>query len=185
MRGPGRIVILGAGPAGLGAAYRLHELGHDDWLLCEAREGPGGLAASWVDPRGFTWDCGGHVQFSHYGYYDAVLDRALGDRWLHHRRRAGVWLDGELIPYPLQHNLHRLPPAARERALAGLEQAAHTSPQGASRFSRVGARDVRRGARGPLLRAVQREGLGLPAAGFGWSWIGERVALPDLARLRR
>ena len=26
-----RIVILGAGPTGLGAAYRLQELGHADW----------------------------------------------------------------------------------------------------------------------------------------------------------
>ena len=30
MRQPGRIVILGAGPTGLGAAYRLRELGYGD-----------------------------------------------------------------------------------------------------------------------------------------------------------
>jgi len=186
VRGPGRIVILGAGPAGLGAAYRLHELGHDDWLLCEAREGPGGLAASWVDPRGFTWDCGGHVQFSHYGYYDAVLDRALGDRWLHHRRRAGVWLDGELIPYPLQHNLHRLPPAARERALAGLEQAAHTSPRKVpADFHEWVLGTFGEGLAALFFEPYNEKVWGYPLRELGWSWIGERVALPDLARLRR
>jgi protoporphyrinogen oxidase len=30
-----RIVIIGGGPSGLGAAYRLHELGYQDWTLYE------------------------------------------------------------------------------------------------------------------------------------------------------
>ena len=30
-----KIVIIGAGPTGLGAAYRLHELGYDNWALYE------------------------------------------------------------------------------------------------------------------------------------------------------
>ena len=28
-----KIVIVGAGPTGLGAAYRLHELDYDNWVL--------------------------------------------------------------------------------------------------------------------------------------------------------
>ena len=31
-----RIVIIGAGPTGLGAAWRLHELGHRNWTVIEA-----------------------------------------------------------------------------------------------------------------------------------------------------
>jgi cation diffusion facilitator CzcD-associated flavoprotein CzcO len=30
-----KIVIIGAGPTGLGAAYRLNELGYDNWVLYE------------------------------------------------------------------------------------------------------------------------------------------------------
>ena len=60
-----RILILGAGPTGLGAAWRLHELGHADWLLLERAPYAGGLAASFTDDAGFTWVVGGHVQFSH------------------------------------------------------------------------------------------------------------------------
>jgi len=40
-----RILIVGAGPAGLGAAWRLAALGHRSWRLVEAAESPGGLAA--------------------------------------------------------------------------------------------------------------------------------------------
>ena len=74
---PGRLLIVGVGPTGLGAAYRLQELGFEDYWILEAGNEPGGLASSHVDSKGFTWDIGGHVQFSHYAYYDNVLDRAL------------------------------------------------------------------------------------------------------------
>jgi protoporphyrinogen oxidase len=33
----GRIVIVGAGPTGLGASYRLREAGHQDWEVYEKR----------------------------------------------------------------------------------------------------------------------------------------------------
>jgi protoporphyrinogen oxidase len=51
-------LILGAGPTGLEAAWRLKELGNSDWLLLEAGFEAGGLAASFVDEHGFTWDIG-------------------------------------------------------------------------------------------------------------------------------
>ena len=58
-----RIAIVGAGPTGLGAAYRLNELGHKNWAVFEKNGFVGGHAASFVDPEGFTWDVGGHVLF--------------------------------------------------------------------------------------------------------------------------
>lgn len=186
MSSPGRILVLGAGPTGLGAAYRLAELGHRELLLCEARDEPGGLAASAVDAAGFTWDVGGHVQFSHYAYYDAVLDRALGDGWLHHERRAGVWLDGELVPYPLQHNLHLLAPAARDRALAGLEEAAASPPSHPpSSFDAWVLAHFGSGLADLFFVPYNEKVWGYPLGALGCSWVGERVALPDLAALRR
>ena len=59
-----KFIIIGAGPCGLGAAHRLHNLGHSDWQLFEAGGRVGGLSASFVDDAGFTWDVGGHVLFS-------------------------------------------------------------------------------------------------------------------------
>lgn len=34
------VLIVGAGPTGLGAATRLHQLGHPSWLLCDAVRAP-------------------------------------------------------------------------------------------------------------------------------------------------
>jgi protoporphyrinogen oxidase len=61
-----RIVIVGAGPTGLAAGYRLKELGYNNFVICEARDKVGGLASSETSANGFIYDIGGHVLFSHY-----------------------------------------------------------------------------------------------------------------------
>ena len=55
---PPRIVIIGGGPTGLGAAHRLHELEHENWVLLERSEQFGGLASTAIDDQGFLWDLG-------------------------------------------------------------------------------------------------------------------------------
>src|SRR4029453_11698921 len=72
-----RVVIVGAGPTGLGAAWRLNKFGNRNWDLYESSDHPGGLASSVVDAEGFTWDIGGHVLFSHYRYFDDLMVTAL------------------------------------------------------------------------------------------------------------
>lgn len=72
-----RIVIVGAGPTGLCAAYRLKELGYTNWQLVDKSAAAGGLATSVTDAKGFTWDIGVHVLFSHFAFFDALLDEYL------------------------------------------------------------------------------------------------------------
>jgi protoporphyrinogen oxidase len=115
-----KILIIGGGPAGLGAAWRLHESGHTNWQLLEKQDHVGGLAASYVDEKGFTWDLGGHVVFSHYGYFDDLLDRLLSDQWVRHEREAWVWMRDRFIPYPLQNNIRHLPTPELLECLEGL-----------------------------------------------------------------
>jgi protoporphyrinogen oxidase len=115
-----RIVIIGAGLTGLGAGHRLQELGHDDWVILEASDVVGGLAASHTDDAGFTYDIGGHVIFSHYEYYDRLLDRLLGDDHTEIARQAWVHVDGRHLPYPFQDNLRHLDPEVVLECVAGL-----------------------------------------------------------------
>ena len=72
-----KYLIIGAGPTGLGAGHRLNELDEKDFLILESNEYVGGLAASFEDKQGFTWDVGGHVIFSHYDYFDRVMDSVI------------------------------------------------------------------------------------------------------------
>ncbi len=186
MKDPGHIVILGAGPTGLGAAYRLQELGIDDFTLLESRETPGGLASSYLDEQGFTWDVGGHVQFSHYKYYDSVLDRALGKDWLFHERESWVWMRGRFIPYPFQNNIHRLDPEERLLAWKGLERAnnlrSSTTP---SNFQEWIYSTFGEGIAEIFLVPYNLKVWGHPLESISIGWMGERVAVPDLERIRQ
>jgi len=186
MNDPGRIIIIGAGPAGLGAAHRLQELGHADHLLVDGRGGPGGLAASFVDRQGFTWDIGGHVQFSHYSYYDDVLD-ALGIEWLHHERESWVWIRNRFVPYPFQNNIHRLDADDRERALRGLEVAAELRPSRPKpeNFHDWTVSMFGSGLADIFMTPYNLKVWGYPLDVLGTRWVGERVAVPDLEQIRR
>ena len=181
---PGRILILGAGPAGLGAAWRLKELGHDDFLVLEASDRVGGLAASHVDPQGFTWDMGGHVEYSHYPYFDSVMERALRpEEWLHHERAAWVRVGGTFVPYPFQNNIHRLPPERFERCLRGLEERRPGGPPPRD-FAEWTLRTFGRGVAEAFLLPYNRKVWACPLERLGHQWVAQRVSVPDLERVR-
>lgn len=179
-------MILGAGPTGLGAACHLERLGFEDYVVLEAGDGPGGLAASHRDAHGFTWDIGGHVQFSHYRYYDEVLDRALGDAWLWHDRESWVWIRGRFVPYPFQLNIHRLDPPDRDAALRGLENIAsrpHEPRPG--NFADWILATFGSGLAELFMYPYNAKVWGYPLEQLSADWMGDRVAPPDVARIRR
>ncbi len=106
---PPRIVIIGAGPTGLGAGIRLRELGHKEWIVYESKNKPGGLAGSVTDAHGFTWDFGGHVFFTSFDRVRNLLASFPKDFFICHKRKAFIRLDDFLVPYPFQLNLDVLP----------------------------------------------------------------------------
>lgn len=92
------IVILGAGPTGMGAVYRLKELidegiiKEDDFdiVLLEKESVPGGLATSVTDPNGFSWDLGVHISgASKFPYFIRAIEDAI-DEWNLLRRSVQV-----------------------------------------------------------------------------------------------
>lgn len=182
-----RIVILGAGPTGLGAAERLQELGYSNWLLCERDSVPGGLARSFTDELGFTWDIGGHVVFSHYPEFTAMLDRVgSGFGWLRHEREAWIQCGGNWVPYPFQRNLHRLAPHLRETCLEGLRRRAGnpaaTPPAHLDDFL---AQSFGEGLCDVFMRPYNRKVWTVALERMDWHWVGDRVAEVDVAQLER
>lgn len=180
----GRVVIIGAGPTGLGAAWRLHERGHANWIIYEAGDHAGGLASSEVDAEGFTWDLGGHVLFSHYPYFDAVMDRALGNAWVEHVREAWVWMRDRWIPYPFQNNIWRLPDEELQACLAGLEALQHTERIPPRNFREWLLASFGTGICDSFLFPYNQKVWAYDPSKLNVEWMGERVATVDLQRIR-
>jgi len=180
-----RIVILGAGCTGLGAAYRLHQLGHEGFLVLEAKPRAGGLASSFVDSQGFTWDLGGHVQFSHYAYFDDLMDQALPGAWLHHTRESYIWLRDRFVPYPLQNNLRHLPPDDLSACLKGLLRAQRDArdQSACESFHDWILRSFGQGIADLFLFPYNFKVWAHPLERLSRQWIGERVATVDVERV--
>lgn len=183
-----RHLIIGAGPTGLGAAWRLEQRGIRDWMILEAGRVPGGLAQSVVDDHGFTWDLGGHVQFSHYEMFDELMDDLLGvDGWLYHDRESWVWIRDRFVPYPFQLNLHRLPEADQASCVRGLAQAAAAaaaSPSQPADFGEWITQTFGSGIADLFMRPYNRKVWARDPELMDWRWIGDRVAVADVARVK-
>jgi protoporphyrinogen oxidase len=177
-----RIVIVGAGPTGLGAAYRLAELGHDDWEIFERADHVGGLAASVIDPHGFIWDHGGHVMFSHYGYFDELVDKMLGADYDEHMREAWVWLHGRFVPYPFQNNIHRLPPDVFMDCIMGII-AAQREQLTKDNFDTYITAVFGEGIAEHFMRPYNFKVWAHPLEMMGTSWQGDRVPTVDVRRI--
>ena len=179
------LIIIGAGPTGLGAAWHCHRHSSTPCLLLEAADRAGGLSASFTDPAGFTWDLGSHLQFSHYQYLDDVLDSILDETcWNRHQRSTFVWFGDRFVPYPFQLNLHRLPPAARWDCVQGLLERPMGPPQRAN-FG-VWCRSVFGDAiTAQFMRPYNEKLWACPLEDMSADWIAERVAIPDLHEVLR
>ena len=68
-----KYVIIGAGPAGIGAAFNLKKRDIDNFTIIEREDRPGGLSRSFKDDVGFTWDIGGHVTFSNSEIFNNAI----------------------------------------------------------------------------------------------------------------
>ena len=95
--------------------YRLSQYGMERWLLLENEDEIGGQAGSLQTPEGFRFNHGYKtLTDSNYDYFDRLLNRLYpsqkGDKGLKEiSRNSYVYIQGNLIPYPIQNNIKHLP----------------------------------------------------------------------------
>jgi protoporphyrinogen oxidase len=180
-----RIVIIGAGPTGLGAGYRLREIGYQNFLILEARNKVGGLASSEKSANGFTYDIGGHVLFSHYPYFDKLFDKLLGDEYQELLRESWVWMCDRFLPYPFQNNIKYLPREVVLECLMGLIEA-QKQPFDLSRFANF--EEFILGVFGAgiakyFMMPYNFKVWAHPPKMMNTEWLGERVSVVDIKRV--
>jgi len=182
------VLIIGSGPTGLGAATRLHQHGKKDWLLIDQAEEAGGLACTDVTPEGFLFDMGGHVIFSHWNYFDQLLDTALGsgtDAWNTLERVSYVWIKNRFVAYPFQNNISALGKDDQIKCLTGLVEAKvkNSLAQGKPvNFDEWIIRVMGPGIADIFMRPYNFKVWAIPTTGMQCNWLGERVATVDVDR---
>lgn len=179
-----KLVIIGAGPTGLGAAYRLQELGHGNWEIFERNSYIGGLAASFLDSKGFTWDIGGHVLFSHYTYVDNLIERLLGDEYVLHKRNAWIWLLNSWVPYPFQNHIRYLPKDKILECLLGLIEA-QRNKNCINNFKDWILSTFGEGIAKNFMFPHNSKVWAHPLESMSQNWIAERVSMVDIERVLR
>jgi protoporphyrinogen oxidase len=93
-------VIIGAGPAGLTAAYELKKRGVTTSVL-EASTQVGGLSRT-VNYRGYRFDIGGHRFFSKVPLINELWQEILGEEFLLRPRLSRIYYNQHFFNYPLK-----------------------------------------------------------------------------------
>jgi len=115
---PAPVVVIGAGPTGLSAAYHLGP----DTILLERNSQVGGWCRS-IEDRGFTFDMAGHIMFSNDSYVHDLYRVLLGDNVHWQDREAFIYSKGVHTRYPFQGCLYGLPPEVITECIVGAIEA--------------------------------------------------------------
>lgn len=92
--------IIGAGPAGLAAAYTLAKAGHTVTVVEQDRQ-VGGLSKT-IEYHGFRFDIGGHRFFTKSDEVNQLWQEILGNDFLIRPRLSRIYYRGKLFHYPLK-----------------------------------------------------------------------------------
>lgn len=98
-------LILGGGPAGLTAAYKLQSLSHAkdavQPVVFEAHSRVGGIART-ENKDGYRFDIGGHRFFTKVPEVQRMWEEVLGEEFLTRPRQSRIYYRGRFYDYPLK-----------------------------------------------------------------------------------
>lgn len=95
------VAIIGAGPAGLTAAYQLTKLGYSVTVIEKDPVYVGGISRT-VKHEGFRFDIGGHRFFSKSKEVVDLWDEILPDDFIERPRMSRIFYGGKFYSYPLR-----------------------------------------------------------------------------------
>jgi len=95
-----KILIIGAGPAGLTAAYELARNGQQVTLI-EKDKQVGGISKT-INYKGYYFDLGGHRFFTKYPEVEKIWKEILPNDFLKRPRLSRIYYNGKFFYYPLK-----------------------------------------------------------------------------------
>ncbi len=182
------IAILGAGPAGLSAAYHLGSTGSPckgKSILIEKEDRVGGLARS-KEIEGFIFDYAGHIFFTQDRYAFKLFKRLLKDNINFKNRDAWVYSKDVYTRYPFQANIYGLPKDVIMECIIGLIDATLRQAQDNGNGRVPGHFEDWMGATfgdgivRHFMKPYNQKVWAFPLDRMTYEWISDRVMMPEV-----
>jgi protoporphyrinogen oxidase len=176
-----KVIVLGAGPAGLAAALDLCKRGAEVIVL-ERAEGVGGISRT-VNYKGYYFDLGGHRFFTKFDEVQRLWEEVLGEDFLLRPRLSRIFYGGRFFDYPLRatNALRNLGPVESARCAASYARARLRPRGGEDSFeewvsNRFGDRlfDI-------FFKSYTEKVWGLPTNQIGAEWASQRIKNLELS----
>jgi protoporphyrinogen oxidase len=181
-----RIVIIGAGPAGLTAGYELARNGYQTEVLEADSRYVGGLART-VEYRGFRFDIGGHRFFSKNAEIEALWTELLGTRMRECARLSRVHYRGRFFKYPLEpiDALRNLGPLEALRSLISFLQVQRSAPAHIVSFEDWVVSAFGRRLYEIFFKTYTEKVWGIPCSQISADWAAQRIRGLSLVSVMR
>src|SRR3990172_8263233 len=183
-----KTVILGAGPAGLSAAYHLGSTGSPykgNSILIEKEDRVGGLARS-KEIEGFVFDYAGHIFFTQDKYAFKLFKKLLKDNINFINRDAWVYSKDVYTRYPFQANTYGLPKDVIMECIIGLIDATLRQAQDngngkvPEHFEDWMGATFGKGIVKHFMKPYNQKVWAFPLNKMTYEWIADRVMMPDV-----
>jgi UDP-galactopyranose mutase len=163
-----KVLILGAGLAGLSAPY------HSGYPVYEERSTPGGTADS-LPREGLVFDFGIHVLHTKDPGFYRLMDE-VGAKFVTKTRSAWIYSYGNYAAYPLQVNSFHLPWSLRFRCVRDFLLRKNHSK--AANYEEWMIQNFGRGFTVEFLIPYAVKFWGVPPENMTYEWVGPRVPQP-------
>jgi protoporphyrinogen oxidase len=177
------VVVIGAGPAGLTAAYCLHKHGVASTIL-EADDQVGGISRT-AQRDGWRFDIGGHRFFTKVPEVEAFWHEVLpAEDFLMRPRKSRIFYNGKFLDYPLtaMSTLKAVGPIEGARCMLSYIWARIRPPKDQTNYegwlvARFGWRLYRM-----FFKTYTEKVWGVPVSSMPADWAAQRVKELDLAK---
>lgn len=179
-----RIIILGAGLAGLSTAWYLQKKGIDCQIF-EKEPEVGGLCRS-KNINGFTFDYSGHLLHFKQPSSFNFIKNLLGNNLARHARNACIYSFDRYIRYPFQANLYGLPLPIIKECLLGFIQASldnHRNKKESINFFNWINQTFGRGIARHFMLPYNTKFWTLPPQQLTCGWLDGLVPVPSLSQV--
>lgn len=175
-----KIAILGAGLAGLSAAYHLQQEGFSSYQIFEKNSKIGGLCTS-ETINGFTFDYAIHILYSNNEYATALIKNKLLMSKFHSQiRKSYVYHRGIYTEYPFQAHLYGHQPEVIKECVLGLIKSAYLKSEDPHNFEEWIYTTFGEGIAKHFMIPYNTKQWAIDLKHMNHNWISSRVPIPTI-----